>query len=96
MSNVFESNPHGTVPYQNSQWVRERVREALGKAEWTAIGALYPATSRRTKRDVLHAVLKEMLATREIHMRTLPVAGARDRTEFKRAIPKSNQEVSKS
>jgi len=83
MTTVFQSNPRGTNPFESSEWVRGRVLDALAGKEWVAIGALYPATSRRVKRDLLHATLKQMLAAREIRMRILPVNGARDRTEFR-------------
>lgn len=75
--------PWGKNPFESSEWVRRRVLDALAGKEWVAIGALYLATSRRVKRDLLHATLKRMLAAREIRMRMLPVNGARDRTEFR-------------
>jgi hypothetical protein len=61
------------------------VIDALNQAEWVPIGALYPATSRRVKRDLLHSVLQNMLEQNEIVMRTTPVYRARARTEFKTA-----------
>ncbi len=66
MNTVFESNPIGTMPFENPGWVKEKVLRALRQSEWVSAGELYPATSRRVKRDLLHSVLKSMLLDKEI------------------------------
>lgn len=93
MRHVFESNPYGSNPFQDPEWVKQRIIDALSASEWVAIGSLYPATARRVKRELLHSVLKDLLNSREITMRLLPVAGAKNRTEFKRLIHPNSGEA---
>ena len=89
MTTAFDRRPYGSMPFTDPNWVRQKVLEACRDNEWTAMGALYPATSRRVRRELLHAVLKQMLAARELRLRIVPVVGAADRTEFKR-IPQQS------
>lgn len=84
MSSVFECSPYATSPRTNPAAVRRQLVSAFAADKWLSTGELYKLTNRVVKRDLLHVVLKSMLNDRTIRMRIIPVAGARDRTEFKR------------
>ena len=77
------SAPHDSARYEDPGQVREMIIHALMRTEWASTSEMYGATKNRVKRELLHAVLKAMLKSKEIRMRTIPVVSARDRTEFK-------------
>lgn len=87
MTHVFASNPSGTNPFECPEKVKAMLVKALQKTEWASTTDLYLATHKRVKRVLLHGVLMQMLEARELRMRSMPVHGARDRTEFRLMAP---------
>lgn len=76
MPNVFLKT-HSDVP------LKEKILKALRQSEWISTGQLYRATKNAVKQADMHAVLKTLLASREIRMRCIENTGGPARTEFK-------------
>ena len=88
MADVFSSKPYGHGPAHRSyEWAYAKILATLHSGKWISTNDCYQATKRKTKRGVIHAVLKQMIEENKIEMRTNEVTGGRPCTEFKLTVP---------
>ena len=91
MKSVFDTQSRGGGRFKDAKSVRDAVLTALDKKEWVSTAEMYAACQQHVRRDVLHDVLKQLLADREIRMRVMPrlesVKIGSGKTEFKRTSP---------
>ena len=87
MTHVFHTKAWGQRTAQQPEEVRRKILHALDLNEWVSTGELYDATLRKVRRDLMHAVLKDLLEKGEIRLRVRKLEIGRDRTEFKRVLP---------